>query len=180
MNETIGAIAGGNRRWRYLLTALAFAVHNGEEALAAERLLDFARTRAPSFLRDFYAGITPSELQASLLILTAVGLVVTAIAARSPGAPGSAFAMTVFAALLGLNAVAHIGLAFVARSYMPGLMTALLINLPLSATLILHARRETWVSPAALWAVFPVGVVLHGPVLAAFLRMNIAMLRMLT
>ena len=166
-----------NRRSWYLLTAFAFAVHNGEEALAAQRLLDFARTRAPSFLRDFYAGITPSELQASLLILTVLGLVVTAAAARFPGAPASAFAMSVFAALLGLNALAHIGLAFVARTYMPGLVTALLVNLPLSTMLLRHAWREGWVSPAAFCAVIPIGVVLHGPILAAFLRMIIAMLR---
>lgn len=166
-----------SRRAWFLLVGAAFTLHNGEEALAAPRLLEFMLTRGPGFLRDFYAGVTPSELQASLLILTALGLVVTAAATRAPAAPASAFAMMVFAALLGLNAVAHLGLAVVARAYMPGLVTALLINLPLSTMLLLHARREGWVSRAAFWAVIPVGLVLHGPVLAAFLRMNIALLR---
>jgi hypothetical protein len=169
-----------SRRSWYVLLALAFAVHNGEEALAAAGLIEFMQTRAPGFLREFYSGVTPAELQASLLILTALGLGVTAAAARAPVAPASAFAMMVFGTLIGLNAVAHIGLAMVARTYMPGLVTALLINLPLALIMLVRARREGWVASAAFWAVFPVGFVLHGPVLAVLLRMNIALLRVLT
>ena len=115
--------------------------------------------------------------RAWVLLVGAAFAVHTGAASRVPAAPASGFAMMVFAALLGFHAVAHLGLAVVARAYMPGLVTALLINLPLSAMLLLHARREGWVSRAAFWAVIPVGLVLHGPVLAAFLRMNIALLR---
>jgi hypothetical protein len=169
-----------SRRSLYLLVCLAFAIHNGEEALAAPRLLEFMQSRAPGFLRDFYAAITVSELRANLFMLTALGLVVTAIAARTPAATASAFAILVFGAVLGLNAVAHIALTIAFRTYMPGVVTAVSITLPVSAVLLRRARREAWVSTPVFWAVIPIAALVHGPVLGVFLRSTIAILRMWT
>lgn len=160
----------------YLLVGLAFALHNGEEALAAWRLLEFLQSDAPRFLREFYAGITVFELQVGLIILTALGIVVTVVTVRSPTASASAFGMMVFAAVLGLNAVAHIGLSIAARSYVPGLVTAIAITLPVSVLLLLRARREAWVTPSVFWAVLPVAVLVHGPLLAAFLQISLMLL----
>lgn len=161
----------------YLLVGLAFAVHNTEEALQARRLLEFVQSHAPRFLREFYAGITVFELQVGLIILTALGIVVTVITVRSSTASASVFANMVFAAVLGLNAVAHIGLSIAARSYMPGLVTAIVITLPVSVLLLLRARREAWVSTPVFWAVLPVAALVHGPLLAAFLRISLMLLR---
>jgi hypothetical protein len=166
-----------SRRSRYLLVGFAFALHNGEEALTARRMLQFMRSEAPGFLRDFYAGITVFELQANLLILTVLGFVVTAVAVRSSSSFASAFGMMVFAALLALNALLHIGLSIASRSYMPGLVTALLITLPVSALLLLRAKHEAWVSTSAFWAVIPVAALVHGPVLGAFLRTSLLLMR---
>jgi hypothetical protein len=158
-----------SRRAWYFVIGVAFAVHNGEEALAAERLLAFMQTHAPAFLHDVYAEVTVSELQINLLILTVLGFVVSMVSARSPGAFASVFGMLVFAAVLTLNALAHIGFSMASRSYMPGVVTSILITLPLSLLLLHRARREAWVSTSAFWAVFPAAAFLHGPVLAALL-----------
>ena len=128
-------------------------------------------------MRDFYAGITVFELQANLLILSALGFVVAAVAVRSSSASASAFGMMVFAALLGLNALLHIGLSIASRSYMPGLVTALLTTLPVSALLLHRARREAWVSTPAFWAVLPAAAVIHGPALGTFLRTTLLLMR---
>lgn len=160
----------------YLLVGLAFALHNSEEGLAARRLLEFLQSHAPRFLREFYAGITVFELQVGLIILTALGIVVTAVAVRSSTASASAFGMMVFAAVLGLNAVAHIGLSIAARSYMPGLVTAIVLTLPVSVLLLLRARREAWVTTSVFWAAFPVAALVHGPLLAAFLQISLMLL----
>lgn len=166
-----------SRRSWYLLVGFAFAVHNGEEALTARRLLRFMQSDAPGFVRDFYAGITVGELQASLLVLTVLGVVVTGVAMRSSTTSASAFGMMVFAALLGLNALAHIGLSIASRSYMPGVATAVSITLPVSALLLLRGKHEAWVSTSAFWAVVPVAAVLHGPGLGAFLRASLLLMR---
>ncbi len=166
-----------SRRSCYLLAGLAFALHNGEEALAAGNLLRFMRSDAPGFLREFYAGITVYELRVSLVVVTVLGFVVTAFTVRRSATAAAAFVMLVLAALLGLNALVHIGLSIAAGSYMPGLATAVLISLPVSALLLLRARRETWVPAPALWAVMPVAALLHGPVLGTFLRASALLMR---
>lgn len=166
-----------NRRIWYIAVAVAFAIHNLEEAVAAARLLAFMRSRAPAFLRDFCSGIAVTDLRVSLAILTIVGVVVAAIAARRPSGVTSAFAMLVFAAVIGVNAIAHIALTLAVRAYMPGLITAIVLTLPLAVLLLVRGRREGWVSSAAYWSVIPAAILVHGPVLAGFIRLSITIAR---
>ena len=166
-----------SRRSWYLILGLALALHNGEEALRATYLLHFMQTDAPGFLRDVYAGITVSELQGSLLILTAIAFLGIVVATVFSSAAASAFGMMVLAALLGLNAVFHIVLSIQTETYMPGLITAVLISLPVSVTLLVRARQQRWVSAAAFWAVLPVAVLIHGPVLDAIFRVSLRLMR---
>ena len=168
-----------SRRSWYFVVALAFALHNFEEAIAARRMLELMQSRGPGYLRAFYSGIAASELRASLLILTTLGLLVIMAAARSPTKPGSSYVMLVFAAFIGLNALAHVVLTVAFGAYMPGLLTALLLTLPVSVLLLTRGRREGWVSSTVFWTVFPIAVLVHGPVLAGFLRVSIGVARAL-
>lgn len=156
------------RSW-YFLIGLAFALHNSEEAIAAPRMLAMMQARGPSLLRSFYAGIEVSELRVSLFILTALGLFLALMAARNEESTSGAYIMLVFAALIGLNALMHIALAVTFRTYMPGLITAILLTLPLSLLVLAHGFRERWVSMRAYWSIIPAAVVVHGPLLAAFI-----------
>ena len=135
------------------------------------------QTRAPGFLRELYAGIQASELRASLLVLTLVGLVLAAVAARNPGRSGWAYAMLVFGAVIGVNALAHVGFAIAFRSYMPGLVTAVLVTLPISAVVLIRGRREAWVPRTAYWTIAPAAIIVHGPLLAGFVRATIGVVR---
>ena len=166
-----------SRRSWYLILGLALALHNGEEALRATEMLHFMQSDAPGFLRDVYAGITISELRGSLLILTAIAFLGIVVAAVFSSAAASAFGMMALAALLGLNAVFHIVLSIQAGAGMPGLVTALLISLPVSATLLRRARQQRWVSARAFWTVLPVAVLIHGPILDAVFRVSLRLMR---
>lgn len=166
-----------SRRSWFLILGLAFALHNGEEAIRAAHMLQFMQSDAPGFLRDAYAGITVSELQGSLLILTGLVFLGIAVAAVFSAAAASAFGMMVLAALLGLNGVFHIVLSLQAGAYMPGLATALLISLPVSVTLLVRARQQRWVPARAFWTVLPAAVLIHGPVLGAVLRVSLGLVR---
>lgn len=66
------------------------------------------------------------------------------------------------------------------RTYMPGVVTAVSITLPVSAMLLRRARREAWVSTPVFWAVIPIAALVHGPVLGVFLRSTIAIFRLWT
>lgn len=170
-------LEGMSRRSRYLILGLALVLHNGEEALRAAQMLQFMQADAPGFLRDAYAGITVSELQGSLLILTTIAFVAVVLAAVFSAAAASAFGMMVLAALLGLNAVFHIVLSIQAGTYMPGLVTAVLITLPVSVTLLVRARQQRWVPAGAFWSVVPIALLIHGPVLDVVFRVSVSLVR---
>jgi Protein of unknown function with HXXEE motif len=139
-----------SRRAWYLSVALAFAIHNAEEATAAPRLLNFMQSIGPMAFRAFYEGITASELRASLVVLTLLGIIITAFAVRSPHRPPRAYAMLVFAAVIALNALAHVALSGIYRAYMPGLVTALLVTMPVGVMIFFRARRDAWVVHSVL------------------------------
>lgn len=176
MREGVLSEPIGRRSW-FLILGLAFGLHNSEEWLLAPQVLQFMQSDAPAFLRDVYAGITASELQGVLLILSAIVLVVTAIAAVFPAEAASAFGMMVLAAVLGLNAVFHIALFIQTGAYLAGLVTAVLISLPASATLLVRARQQRWMSARALWAIPPTAILIHGPVLDAFFALSLRVVR---
>lgn len=169
-----------NKRSWYFLTALALALHNAEEAATAPRLLELMQGRAPGFLRSFYAGIQVSELRTSLLVLTVVALLLATAARRVPGSTGWSYTMLLFGAVIGLNAVAHVGLSIAFGTYVPGLVTAVALTLPVSLAVLVRGWRDRWIHPAAYWAILPAAVVVHGPVLAVFIRTTIGVFRMFT
>src|SRR5687767_3412545 len=121
-------------------------------------MIELMQSRAPSFVRAFYAGMTVSDLRISLLILTILSVLVATIAARSPARTSSSYVMLVFAGLIGFNALVHVVLSLAFRAYMPGLLTALLLTLPVSIVLLVRGRRERWVSPNLYWTVLPAAV----------------------
>ena len=191
MRRTAGeSVGGGRNREQYLenvskrnwyfLTALALALHNAEEAATASRLLELMQGRAPAFLRSFYTGIQVSELRTSLLVLTIVALVLAIAASRAPSSPGWSYTMLLFGAVIGLNAVAHVGLSIAFRTYVPGLITAVVLTLPVSIAVMVRGWRDRWVHPAAFWTILPAAVVVHGPALAVFIRTTIGVFRVFT
>jgi hypothetical protein len=164
------------RSWCVIL-GLAWILHDGEEWLLAPQMLRFMQSDAPGFLRNAYAGITVSELQAVLLILTAVLLVVIAIAAVPAASATSAFGIMVIAALLGLNAVFHIVLFIHTGIYLAGLVTAVLVSLPVAAGLLVQARRQRWTPAPGFWAAVPAALLVHGPVLDALFKVSLSVVR---
>jgi hypothetical protein len=169
-----------NRRAWYLLTLVAFAVHNAEEAAMAPRMLELLQSRAPAFLRGFYAGIQVSEVRTNLFVLTVVAFLLATAARRAPSAPGWSYTMLVFAAVIGLNALAHVLLSIAFGTCMPGSVTAVVLTLPVSVAVLLRGWRERWVLPVVYWTILPAAVMVHGPVLAVFLRTTIGVFRVFT
>lgn len=159
-----------SRSTLYLTVAAAFGLHNAEEAWQAPRLLEFVAIHGPAFLRGVFASVEVGSLRAGLLALTVLGIGLALLAARGRTAPAWAYTILLFASVMGLNAVAHIGLSLTNRAYMPGLVTAVTMTLPVAVLLLRHAWREHWVTPLAFWTLLPAAVVVHGPLLVGFIR----------
>lgn len=164
------------RSWCFILS-FAWVLHNSEEWLLATQMLQFMQSDAPEFVRHVYAGITVPELRAVLLILTSVVLLVIATAASFASTVTAAFGTMVLAALLGLNAVFHIALFIDTGAYAPGLVTGVMVSLPIAVVLLVQARRQRWTPAPAFLAVVPAAFLVHGPVLDVLFRTGLSVVR---
>ena len=133
-------------------------------------MLEVLRNRGPQAFRAFYSTIGSGQLRFGLVFLTLLGLLVAFAAGRKTSSTAWTLSMLVFGAVITLNALAHIFLAFAVGGYMPGLATAVLACLPVSGGQLWRAYRQHWVPAAVGWTVAPLAVLVHGPVLFALLR----------
>jgi Protein of unknown function with HXXEE motif len=123
------------------LFPVALTLHNLEEAVSLPTWSQHAGALHPP--------VGEFEFHFALLFVTAVGIVVTALASRRGGwfwqlAAGDW-------ALMLLNVFfPHLLATVVQRAYAPGLATALLLNLPVNAYLLLRALRERELSITSL------------------------------
>lgn len=109
----------------------AFALHNSEEALAAPAYFECMAGRLP------IPWPSPGAFQAAAAAVTAVGLVLTLVAIRGRRTGP----VTVLATVMLVNVlVPHVPLAFVSGGYAPGLVTAVLLNLPVGLLWLTRSR----------------------------------------
>jgi hypothetical protein len=158
----------------YLLLAGVFATHNAEEAVAAPRTLELMRTHAPGALRSLYVDMSVGQLRTNLAVLSVLALALAIVAARRPCGRGWSYGMLLLATVMGLNALAHVAFALTWRAYMPGLVTALGLTLPCALIALRRGWREAWVARNHFWTLLPVALLVHGPLLAAFIRAGAA------
>jgi len=149
------------------LVPLAVALHNLEEAVLMRGLLPLDPARLPEPLRGIVPHVTYPRFAVALLVVTVIpfAIAVAGHLRRSGGA--TVFLLLATQAVLLLNVLSHIGSAILLRGYSPGLVTALLVNLPVSVYLFRRAAREHWLSRRALRALPIVAVLVHGPGIVA-------------
>jgi hypothetical protein len=158
-----------SRRAVLYLIGVLVLLHNAEEAVAIERLWTLLRERVAA-----EAGITlsatPEPMHLALLLATLLPVLIIAWAARQPDRPLRLWFALLIQAVMFLNALAHIGTALVLfRGYAPGLLSAVVLNLPYSVFVYRKARQEQWLSRPASWLLLPGALLVHGPLLSGLL-----------
>ena len=143
------------------LIAVTLAIHMAEEYFAFPIFMAKASTREIS-------GWLPSPaMQHSvtnlhiLLILAAVlpgAVIVWAIVSRSHG---FLLAALFVEAVLLVNAFAHSLAAILRGGYVPGLITAVLINLPFGLYVFRKAVREGWIRRHRAWQLIGAAILVH-------------------
>ena len=152
------------------LVPLLLTIHNAEEALFFPRYLPFVLSRLPAGWQALAAPLTTGQVWSALAVVTASAFAVAWWADRRPDSALALWLLLLIQATVLLNAVWHAAAAVVLfGGYAPGLVTALLLNLPFSIYLLRRAAAEGWLSRRALWALLPGAIVLHGPLLAGLL-----------
>jgi hypothetical protein len=149
------------------LVPILLAVHNAEEALFFPRYLPFVLARLPAGWQAVAAPLTTGQVWSALAIVTMAAFGAAGWAHVRPESRVARWLVLLIQATVLVNALWHLAVAVILfGGYAPGLVTALLINLPFSVYLLQRAAAERWVDRPALWALVPGAILLHGPLLA--------------
>ena len=151
------------------LIPVALALHNVEEAATFSRYLPLVQARLPDFAQPVAARIDIGDLRVALLWVTIVPFLVIAWAAVRPESLAARWCALEVQAVVALNVVSHVIVAGWLRGYSPGLLTAVLVNAPLSYALFARAARERWIPSWSWWLLPPVALLVHGPGLIGLL-----------
>ena len=117
------------------LVPILLAVHNAEEALFFPRYLPFVLARLPAGWQALAAPLTTGQVWSALAIVTAAAFAVAWWAHLRPASRAACWLLLVMQTTLLINAIWHLTIAIVLfRGYAPGLVTALILNLPFSLT----------------------------------------------
>ena len=155
-----------SRRMVVWLIPILLTLHNAEEALAFHAYVPRMRTLLPEPLASFEASLSYSTMLGALTVLSALAFLIALAAAARPESRRTLWVLLVLEATVGVNVIAHLlSAVIVFHGYGPGLATALMINSPFAIYCFRRVRREQWVSTAALRAIVPASLILHGPIL---------------
>ena len=163
--------SGGNltRQTVIWLSPILVTLHNVEEAFTFDRALRQLPALLPAGLVPVATRLTYPTMLVALAVVTVLAVGVALLASRTRS-PSGLWLMLVLQATMALNALSHLVVALILfRGYAPGLVTALVVNVPFAAYCLRRAWRERWVSRGAFRAVFPAALLVHGPLLAGAL-----------
>lgn len=168
--ELISRAPPSARRW-IASTPVIYLAHDLEELATVRQWVAGHWDRLPPVIADWIGTNTDlTHIYAIAITLIFVAMAAIAIAAASPRASRTmllVFALTVTIRLG--NALLHIGEAAFTRSYVPGLVTAVLLVVPYSIWLVLRLERAALVRHEAVHVLFISGLLLQIPVIAVVL-----------
>ena len=154
------------------LIPVLLLVHNLEEALSMPRFFPLDPNFIPSALRPLLAEVTYAQFLLVLLPVTVLPFLIAARGDLHRSGSGGIFLLLGFQAVVLLNVFFHIASALVLGGYVPGLLTALVLNLPFSIYVFQRACRECWISRGALLSLPALALLLHGPVLIGLMTLS--------
>lgn len=142
------------------LIPLACAVHNAEEALTIGTHLPRLRDALGAWA--LYPVSLPTEQQylLGLAVVTGLSFALVAVAWRWDLA---SVGLVVLQAVMALNVLSHVAMAIAVGSYVPGLWTALLIQVPMGVVVLRRVHDAGWLSRAHWRRVGLAALLLHGP-----------------
>jgi hypothetical protein len=155
-----------SRRTVVWLVMALFTLHNLEEAVAFRTYLPRVVALLPERFASPVATLSYPAMLIALATVSVVAFLVALAASTWPYSPLALWTLLTLEAVVALNVIANVLSALlVFHGYGPGLVTALVINAPFAIYCLRRARRERWVSSAAMAAVVPAALILHGPIL---------------
>jgi hypothetical protein len=149
------------------LIGVTLVLHNTEEYLTFPVFLrSFSRLQKwlpkPALLQS------PYNIRLALVMATVLPLVVIAWAILRPN-KGLLIAALLLQSILLVNAGWHILAALVRGGYAPGVVTAVLINLPFGIYVLRREVQDRWIGARTAWQLIGIAFVLHIVAVGSFL-----------
>jgi hypothetical protein len=151
------------------LVPIFFTIHNLEEALLMPAFIERRNSAVPASLSKIIPPVTYKQFLVTLIIITVVPYLITFFWLSRRWA---LYLLVGLQVVMLINIFAHTLTALFLGGYAPGLITALVINLPFSLYLLKRAAQEKWMSRKALALLFPLGLLIHGPALAGLMILS--------
>jgi hypothetical protein len=137
---------------------VAFLVHNLEEGLTFARFqTTFEKISAPFVPAGWFP--SSGQFHIALVLVSIIAVIMVLLTA---GADPAGRAYKVFLLLTGIlfvNSFTHLGEAIYLRQYVPGLVTAVKIMLPVSSLILNQAFREGTIGKRGLLVLIPLGLI---------------------
>jgi len=142
------------------LIAVTLAIHDAEEYFAFPLFLSSLGGQLSKWLPAPALQHSVSNLHIALILATVLPgtFIVWAIVSKRQWL---FIAALLVEAVLLVNAFFHIFAAVLRGAYVPGLITAALINLPFGLYVFQRAVRDRWIRSSAAWQLIAVAVVVH-------------------
>jgi hypothetical protein len=142
------------------LIGLTLVLHNTEEYFTFPTFLSSPGGRLSGWFSLAGPLHISRELHVALVLATVLPLLVIAWAILSQHKALLVAVLLVESVLL-VNVGAHVLASLLEGGYAPGLITAVLINLPFGIYVLRRAVREQWIRAKVAWQLIGVSVVLH-------------------
>jgi len=143
------------------LVPLFLLVHNIEEALTAPHFLDVANRLATELLTRSLFPVSYSQFLFALAIVTSLPFFFAAMAQVPATAIVGRHLVLLIQAVAFVNVFSHLAMAVILRGYVPGLVSAVCLNLPFSIFLGRVAFRSDWLRPGGLVLLVILALVIH-------------------
>jgi hypothetical protein len=147
----------------WILPLLAF-LHNLEEVMT---MGSFWRSNPWIQSLPFYTFMQSTDLQflVSVAILTLIVVLITYLASKNPSKGKSMNLFILVLLLILVNAIIHLIQALIFRSYVPGLITGLLLIVPYSLILFHRIFQEELISKIRFILMLFLGLILQIPII---------------
>ncbi len=142
------------------LIGVTLAIHTAEEYFAFPIFMPSLGRQLPAWLPSPALQHSVSNLRIALIVGTVLPCLVIAWAIISR-AHGFLIASLFVEAVLLVNAFAHTLAALLRGGYVPGLITAVLINLPFGIYVFRRAVSENWIRRSRAWQLIIAAILLH-------------------
>ena len=141
------------------LIGVTLVLHTAEEYLTFPSYLSSA-SRLSRWLPPPSLLLHPQYLRIALMLATVLPLAVIAWAILRPR-KALLISVLLLESVLLVNAGWHILASLIRGGYAPGVITAVLINLPFGVYVLRRAVKEQWIRARTAWQLIGIAIVLH-------------------